>query len=307
MPVTQLIGLDITVSDLPGMTAFYRDRLGLDVGPEQALAGPAWSTLLGLDASTTARAVDVAFRPPAMRLQLVAFDPPGQAYPRERASNDQWFQHLALVTSDMQPVWQRLRDGASGEITTGEPVRLPPNTGSVTAFKLRDPEGHPLELISFPHGLGDPVWQVPGDGILGVDHTAISVMDVERSIAFYRGLLGFSVGGRSLNAGTEQDRLDGLMGCEVDVVALQPTVAATPHVELLHYRTPPGHSLTRQLKANDVASGRMVHAVDDIDGLIARLVAANVSFVSPGIVTLQDGALAATVRDPDGHMIALIG
>ena len=304
MPVTQLITVSITVADLARTAAFYRDWLGLDVGPEQTLGDPAWNSLLGLDEATMARAVDVAVGRKV--LKLVAFDPPGQPYPSPRASNDQWFEHVALVTSDITAVWQRLERGSPGEITKDGPVLLPPNTGSVAAFKFRDPEGHPLELIFFPKGVGAPQWQGSVSGIVGFDHTAISVMDVDRSLTLYTELLDFKVGGRSLNKGPEQDRLDGLSGCQVDVVALQPATVATPHVELLHYRTPPGRPLHAEVKANDVASARQVHKVDDLDVLVRQLKAADVAFVSQGVVTLKDGRRAAAIRDPDGHMLVLM-
>lgn len=304
MPVTREIRVSITVADLTSTAAFHRDALGLDVGPEQTLGDPAWNTLLGLDQGTTARAADVKLG--RHEIKLVAFDPPGSPYPRERASNDQWFEHVALVAGDIAAVWRKLEGFGPGTITEGEPVLLPPNTGSVTAFKFRDPEGHPLELISFPGGVGDPQWQQGGQGIRGYDHTAISVTDVARSKAFYTELLGFHVGGTSLNTGPEQDRLDGLPGCQVDVVALQPSAAPTPHVELLHYRTPRGRKSAAAVKANDVASARQVHQVDDLEGLVGRLEGADVPFVSPGVVTLKNGGKAAAIRDPDGHMIVLV-
>jgi catechol 2,3-dioxygenase-like lactoylglutathione lyase family enzyme len=305
MPVTSLIRVSVTVADLASTAAFYRDWLGLDVGREQALGDPSWNALLRLDQGTTARAADVTLGQHVIK--LVAFDPPGEPYPSERASNDQWFEHVALVAGDIEAVWTRLKGGAPGEITKGAPVLLPPNTGSVTAFKFRDPEGHPLELIFFPEGVGDPIWhQGTGAGIRGYDHTAISVMNVERSVAFYTDLLGFRIAGRSLNSGSEQDRLDGLSDCLVDVVALAPAEVATPHVELLHYRTPPGRTLTAKVKADDVASTRQVHHVDDLDVLTRRLEAASVPFVSPGIVTSKAGGRAAAIRDPDGHMIVLL-
>ena len=305
MPVTQLIRISITVADLAGTAAFYRDWLGLTVGPEQTLGDPAWNNLLGLEPGTTARAVDVAIG--RQMVKLVAFDPPGRPYPAERASNDQWFQHFSLVCGDIAKAWERLEGGSPGVITKGAPVLLAPNTGSVTAFKFRDPEGHPPELIFFPPDIDDPVWQKSGEGIVGYDHTAISVMDVDRCIAFYTGLLGLRVGGRSLNQGPEQDRLDGLTGCEVDVVALEPALVATPHVELLHYRRPPGRALTSEVQANDVASARQIHRVDDLDALVGLLEAEGVTFVSQGVVTLKDGGKAVAIRDPDGHMIALRG
>lgn len=306
MPVTEVIRVSITVADLSSACAFYRDVLGLDVGADQKLGDPAWNTLLGLDRDTKARGAGVKLG--RHEIKLVAFDPPGAPYPPERASNDQWFEHVALVTNDIETAWTQLERGGPGVVTKGEPVLLPPNTGSVTAFKFRDPEGHPLELITFPQGVGDPVWQqAAGTGIIGMDHTAISVMDVERSLAFYEGLLGFGIGTRSLNTGPTQDRLDGLQGCRVDVVPLHPAAARTPHVELLHYRTPPGRRLTAPVRANDVASARQVHQVADLDGLAGRLRDLGVSFVSPGVVTLENGGKAAAIRDPDGHMIVLMG
>jgi catechol 2,3-dioxygenase-like lactoylglutathione lyase family enzyme len=305
MPVTQLVGVSLTVADIAEIAAFYRDALGLMVGPEQTLEDPAWNSLLGLEPGARVRAADVMIG--QQTIQLTAIDPPGKPYPPERASNDQLFQHFALVCRDIAGVAAQLNGAPPGAITRGAPVLLPPSTGSVTAYKFRDPEGHPLELISFPDGVGAPVWQgMSGKGILGYDHTAVSVMDVERSTAFYTGLLGFHVGGRSLNRGPEQDRLDGLTGCEVDVVALEPAAVATPHVELLHYRTPRGRTLAAEVKANDVASARQIHKVEDLGSLIARLETDGVKFVSPGLVTLKAGGKAVSIRDPDGHMLVLM-
>lgn len=305
MPVTQLIGISLTVADLAGTSAFYRDALGFAIGDEKPLVDPAWYRLHGLETDTTARAVDVGIG--HQTVQLVTFDPAGRPYPSERASNDQWFQHCALVCSDIAAAAKQLGGYRPGVITREAPVLLPPSTGGVSAFKFRDPEGHPLELIFFPDGVGAPNWHVRSEtGILGYDHTAISVMDVDRSIAFYTGLLGFKIAGRTLNQGPEQDRLDGLTGCLVDVVALEPATIATPHVELLHYRTPPGRTLAADVNANDVASARQIHKVADLDALVARLQKEDVKFVSPGVVSLKDGSKAVSVRDPDGHMLVLL-
>jgi len=304
MPVTQLVRVVITVADLPAMASFYRDALGLDVGPEEALEDPGWIKLLGLGDGTTGRVLPIRFGREEIR--LAAFNPPGAPYPVPRASNDPWFQHVALVAGDIETVWRRLEGASPEAITAGAPVQLPPNTGRVTAFKFRDPDGHPLELISFPEGVGDPQWQRGPAGIRGYDHTAIAVTDLERSLAFYTGLLGFGIGGRSLNTGAEQDRLDGLQDTCVDVVALQPSRVPTPHLELLHYRTPRGRAPGAEVRTNDVAAARQVHRVDDLPGLVEALQAASVPFVSPGIVTFRSGEKAAAVRDPDGHVIVLL-
>jgi catechol 2,3-dioxygenase-like lactoylglutathione lyase family enzyme len=304
MAVTRLLRVSITVSDLEQTAAFCRDGLGLKAGPETEV-GPGWLRLLGLGETSRARSVDVAVGEQVV--EVVAFDPPGAPYPAEPLSNDQSFEHVALVTRDIAAAFGRLRTGKAGVITTGGPVTLPPNTGRVAAFKFRDPEGHPLELIEFPAGVGVPAWQgATGAGIIGYDHTAIAVADPERSLSFYVDLLGFRISGRTLNRGPEQDRLDGLNGCVVDVVALEPAAVATPHVELLHYRTPRGRRSTVPIGAADASSVRQVHQVDDLDGLVARLRTEAVTFVSKGREALNGGRGAIAVRDPDGHMLVLI-
>jgi catechol 2,3-dioxygenase-like lactoylglutathione lyase family enzyme len=250
------------------------------------------------------RTADLGFGAEVLRLPV--FDPPGASYPSPRASNDPWFEHVALVAGDIQARWSGLEKAKLETITARAPVLLPPNTGGVTAFKFRDPEGHPLELISFPAGLGDPRWQQGGTGIRGFDHTAIVATDLDRSLAFCTELLGMRIGGRALNQGPEQDRLDGLTGCMVDVVALQPVDRPTPHLELLHYRSPPSAAPIPLPKANDVASVRQVHRVDDLDALISQLTLAGAPFVSHGLVAFANGVHGAAIRDPDRHMIVLL-
>jgi catechol 2,3-dioxygenase-like lactoylglutathione lyase family enzyme len=138
----------------------------------------------------------------------------------------QAFQHIALPVSDMAVAMARLAAFAPPMISVGGPQLLPASSGGVTAIKFRDPDGLPVEFLQFPDGRAG-----------GIDHSAIVVADVARSIDFYRDRLGLRVVARQVNAGVEQDRLDGLDRVEVEVVALSAEVA-TPHIELLGYRRP---------------------------------------------------------------------
>jgi len=304
MHVAEFLRVSTTVTDLRRAEAFYRDGLGFEPGDETVIDDPAWARLMGLPSATVVRVLRM--RLGAQAVELAVFDPPGRPYPEVRASNDPWFQHIALVVDDIAGVFDGLERLAVTPISVGGPQLLPVNTGGVSAFKFRDPDGHPLELLYFPPGVGDPVWHGRKDSKpLGYDHTAIAVADVERSIEFYTGLLGFRVAGRSLNTGVEQDRLDGLNTCEVDVVALAPAEVPTPHVELLHYRTPAGEGISFDVAANDIASTRQVHRVDDLNSLVDQMKESGATFVSPGVVTLRDGSQAAAISDPDGHMILL--
>jgi len=159
---------------------------------------------------------------------------------------DQGFQHIALPVSTMAEAMARLQAFAPRMISIAGAQVLPASSGGVTALKFRDPDGHPVEFLQFP-----------GGNSAGIDHSAIVVADVERSLAFYGGELGLRVVARQVNAGPAQDRLDGLRDVEVDVVALT-AAQGTPHLELLGYRTP----AVLKRRPDAVAATRLVFEVE---------------------------------------------
>ncbi|WP_156375961.1 VOC family protein [Methylobacterium sp. Leaf117] len=194
------------------------------------------STRPSVDQRTTFGTHGVSLSLGAQALDLVGFDRPGRPYPDDVPGWSPLFQHIAIVVSDMAAAFARLSATPGWRpISTAGPERLPAASGGVSAFKFRDPEGHPLELLAFPAGHEPETWRGGGpDPCLGIDHSAISVVDSAASLAFYEGL-GFSVASRSTNVGPEQARLDGVPDPRVAVTGLRPPGAPTPHVELLDY------------------------------------------------------------------------
>lgn len=218
----------------------------------------------------------------SQRIELVQ-RPSAPSYPTPRAATDPWFQHFAIAVADMSAAYERLSHFSPEPITRGGPQLLPPSTGSVTAYKFRDPDGHPLELSHAPGSSWSPGGVPDGAVFLGIDHTALAARSLEASIVFYRGL-GFRLGARSLNQGPEQARLDGLDDAVVDIVTLL-TPNAGPHIELLHYRSP-ASAASCDVAPGDIAATRTV---------LAPLSAAAAS----------DGAEPAGPcrQDPDGHLL----
>ena len=141
------------------------------------------------------------------RIELLEFmDSAGRPYPPGSTSTDLWFQHMAIVVNDMTCAYQRvMANRRFRPISRDGPVRLPGSSGGVTAFKFRDHDGHPLELLAFPEGRVPGEWRnANGTGsFLGVDHTAIAVSDSARSTRFFSSVFGFSVGTRTENRGPE--------------------------------------------------------------------------------------------------------
>ena len=196
------------------------------------------------------------------RVDLDMFDVRGRPYPAESNAANLWFQHLAIVTSDAAAAWDSAQAAGAIPISCDGAVTLPASSGGVTAIKFRDPEGHPLELLQFRAG-ADGGWR--GRGMLGIDHSAISVRDPDASRSFYE-MRSLKLGKTTLNSGPTQVALDGLDDVSVDVLPLAPATAP-PHLELLAYRKPQGRA-GPSLQANDVAATRTIWAATE-DALVS--------------------------------------
>jgi catechol 2,3-dioxygenase-like lactoylglutathione lyase family enzyme len=255
----RLVRFGLTTSALAPLTDFYVQALGC--------------SLLAIDERTRdRRARSALLALGSERIELLEFEQPGAPYPPGLAASNPRFQHFAVVVADMAAAHAQLQRLPGWQpISHGGPQRLPANTGHVSAFKFRDPDGHPLELLAFAPGQAPARWRrAPGAALfLGLDHSAISVTDSGRSVAFYESL-GLHVSATTLNRGPEQARLDGLAAPEVRVTALG-LPEGGPHLELLGYQGV-AQAAPAALPVNDIAATRLVFegsadlALTDPDG-----------------------------------------
>lgn len=271
--VAAVLRVGFTVADLDRSVAFFTDVLGFEQTGEREEAGDAIEARTGVFA---ARVRTARLRLGREEIELSEFLAPstGRPIPVDSQANDLWFQHVAIVVSDLDAAYARLRAHRVRHASAG-PQRLPdwnPDAGGIEAFYFRDPDGHFLELIEYPKGKGDPRWQrAEGRLFLGIDHTAIAVADTDRSLAWYRDRLGLRVAGTSENFGIEQERLNGVFGARLRITALR-AAAPGPGIELLEYLAPStGRPRPRDLRAHDLAYWhvdlRLAEDVRPTDGL----------------------------------------
>ncbi len=288
-------GISRVVSDIKRAESFYRSVLRFG-GVSQGPADPQVLRALGAEGD----AVERRLRLGEEDVVLVQFESAGRNHPADCRSDDLCFQHLAIVVSDMDAAYSRLRSSTGWRpISTEGPETLPASSGGVRAFKFRDPDGHPLELLYFPPRHADPKWRERARSsasdqlFLGIDHTALSVSSSRRSLAFYRSL-GLCITQQTLNSGPAQSRLDGLAAAHVRVTGLHPSSGAGPGLELLAYR-PPGRS-SAQPGATDVSMQWTTL------GAIAPDPAAGNDHAS----ALAPLKKISAVSDPDGHRFVLV-
>ncbi len=301
----RLLRVVLPVSDPVRLAAFYRDALGFTVLGTRNRGGEGFARAT---ATPGARAEVTTLRLGGQHLELERHLTPARPYPAGSRSQDLWFQHVAIIVADMDAACRRLRGVGCVAISLDGPQRLPESSGGVLAFKFRDPDGHPLELLQFPAGREPDAWRTaaaardPAEPCLGLDHSAIGVADAAASARFYAATLGLAKAKAGVNTGSAQHRLDDAADPVVDVVAMTPA-AAPPHVELLGYRAPSdGRPMPADATAADIVAARLVLEVARLDEPALR--AAGARFVSAGVVDGDEGR-TAFVRDPDGHLLEL--
>jgi catechol 2,3-dioxygenase-like lactoylglutathione lyase family enzyme len=283
------------------LAEFYIRAFGFACVGDSPKIDPGFAELIGL---AQGQVRIMSLRLGNQTIALAETRPPGRSYPGDIPGWDRRFQHFAIVVADMPAAYGNLQATHNwSAISTNGPQVLPPSSGGVTAFKFRDPEGHPLEMLAFAPGATLAHWAIKsGTLCLGIDHSAISVADTSRSVAFYN-RLGLARSASSLNVGREQEKLDNLPGSIVEVTALVPPMQTVPHVELLCYC---GSFDRRELlpNRNDVAATQLVFEVerDALDAIIAR----NSDTTISSSTTSESGEVqAALLRDPDGHLLCV--
>jgi catechol 2,3-dioxygenase-like lactoylglutathione lyase family enzyme len=300
--------IGLTISDVQRSADFYTRVLGFEKTADVEQAGESIEQLEGVFG---ARIRTVRLQLGRECLDLIEYlAPRGRPAPVDSRSNDRWFQHVAIVVSDMDRAYAALRSARVEHASTG-PQRLPdwnPNAGGIRAFYFRDPDRHVLEVLQFPPGKGDARWQARDHLFLGIDHTAIVVGDSDASLRFYRDLLGLRVAGTSENWGTEQEHLNNVFGARLRITTLRGGFG--PGVELLEYLAPTdGRPFPADERSNDLVHWQTTLHAADLGAAAAALRARRAALISPGLISLSDARLgysrALLARDPDGHVLQL--
>jgi catechol 2,3-dioxygenase-like lactoylglutathione lyase family enzyme len=307
--VTRVDSVAITVSDMDRATDFYGRVLTFEKVADREVSGDRYERLWGVSGL---RVRAVRMRLGAEHIELLQFlAPAGRPIPLDSRSNDRWFQHIAIIVSDMGVAYARLRTFNVAHASSG-PQRLPDwnrAAGGIEAFYFKDPDGHNLEVLAFPADKGLAKWHVHDDRLfLGIDHTAIVVADTQRSLRFYRDALGMHVAGSSENYGTEQEQLNNVFGAHLRITALRAEYG--PGVEFLEYLTPGnGRPLPADTQAADVWYWQINLCARPEAHLEQSLRDGQLQLISTTTVLPQaelgwhSGFIA---RDPDGHA-SLIG
>ncbi len=308
--VSHVESVGFTVSDMDKALDFYTRVLRFEKVSDVETWGSEFEHLSGVFG---ARVRVIRLKLGDEILELTEYlTPHGRPIPVDSKSNDRWFQHIAIIVSDMDKAYAHLRANKVRHASTG-PQTLPryiTAAAGIQAFYFKDFDDHVLEILSFPADKGSQKWHdlaKSGKLFLGIDHTAIVVGDTETSLKFYRDELGLSVAGESVNYGSEQEHLNNVFGARLHISGLR-TRNAGVNVEFLEYIAPTnGRPYPADTKSNDLWHWQTSFAAGDIGAFFKSY---KPEYISTGAVLFEKPALgfrrASVVRDPDGHAVRLV-
>jgi catechol 2,3-dioxygenase-like lactoylglutathione lyase family enzyme len=136
-----------------------------------------------------------------------------------------------------------------------------------------------------------------------MDNVLIVVDDIEAAIAFFAEL-GMELEGETTVEGPSVDRLIGLQNVRA-TLALMRTPDGRGRIELDKFHTPEAIRTGPQKAAvNELGIRRIMFAVDDIDEMVARLLAHGAELVGE-VVQYEDAYRLAYIRGPEGIIVGL--
>ena len=138
--------------------------------------------------------------------------------------------------------------------------------------------------------------------IIAADHTGFTVSNIERSLAFWRNVLGFELSHRPHQTGKLASEITGVPGAEIQIAVLK---GYGHKIELLEYLAPADRKYAN-LRPCDVGFVHVALQVDDLDAVLEKIAASGWKAAGkPQTLTAgpNAGKRVMYVRDPDGTTI----
>jgi catechol 2,3-dioxygenase-like lactoylglutathione lyase family enzyme len=139
----------------------------------------------------------------------------------------------------------------------------------------------------------------------GLHHTGLTVRDLDRSLAFYRDLLGMEVLFESEREGGYFGEIVGYPDCKVRIAHLE-FEEGGHRLELFQYLRP--EPIGEPGESRSIGITHVCVLVPDIDSVSERLATAGVSPSTPPVYVTEganEGGYGLYLRDPDGIIVEL--
>lgn len=293
------------VPNLEKSIEFYHGGLGLEVVAPPAPLTPANSTLVqkAVASNPAARARSATMSLPGSNFQLMLIEFSGiEGKPFKQHLYDPGVTRLSIQVRDIDKAFERVKDrGIEVPTTSAGPVYTQRPRNNTRAVMMNDPDGFVFEFVQSG---APPQTDVPESSNIYNARSSLAFESMEKSIPFYRDILGFTLNGPPAFINDAVLALEGTPRAKVRSAPAMPPgsnnmwvlwefndIERTKHVPNVH----------------DAGASALSLQVENLDGLLKAVRRAGLPVESPGgeSVPLDKGHHGALVRSPDGLLIEL--
>jgi catechol 2,3-dioxygenase-like lactoylglutathione lyase family enzyme len=298
-PVVGMLNYIHATNDLDRTLAFYHDVFGLNAPAPRPLLSPGVPALTN-SPGVKLRLSTLHFPNTPFGFELTEFTDvdrkPGQA-----RTTDPGAALIALRVKDLEPVLAAIKKMKAPIITTsGAPVTIVTPNGKIRSLLIRDPDGYVIEVVE-----STPPADANAPGNVFGASMGLTVADMESTVKFYNGLLGFNLKGK-MEFSNDPPIVDLIGAPHAQFRELTATVPGTKAlIAFYEYKGIPRTPF--HLRVPDPGAPAIALRVTDLDGILTRMRAANVEVTSAHGQVAQFSPTVRNifVEDPNGLNIEL--
>lgn len=136
-----------------------------------------------------------------------------------------------------------------------------------------------------------------------IRHMGIVITNKEKSLHFYRDLLGLKIVKELGESGNYIETVCGIKGVEVNTIKMSANDGGL--IELLLFKSHPG-KIDPNRDLCSIGPTHIAFSVKNLDEEYKKLISSGVEFVSPPQISPDGYAKVAFCKDPDGTPIELV-
>lgn len=141
--------------------------------------------------------------------------------------------------------------------------------------------------------------------IKGIRHVGITVTNMERSLVFYRDLLGLIIERNMNESGQYIDNMLSMKDVRVNTVKMSASDKGPTLIELLEFKSHPQKSDSNS-DVSKIGTSHVALTVDDLDQMYSKLTATGVKFNAPPQYSPDGYAKVTFCHDPDNTPVELV-
>jgi catechol 2,3-dioxygenase-like lactoylglutathione lyase family enzyme len=283
---SEVVQVGITVRDVEENLALYADTLKLKIESDFEVSGSAWEKVTGIPGITCRRITLQRTGIDSGKIVLIKFlSPQSKSFPMHRKPYDLGIYDFGFESFDLDTSYRSIIEKGYKFDSPVQPVIVEGKTVAREA-SIQAPEGVHVMLAQVLYKPSET--QKEGAIISSeMDHVVIVVRDHQKSLRFYRDILGLKPIIETVLEGEELDQIVRVPQAKLKVSLLEKEKMNAGKVEVIQYLSHKGEPLPEDTSLSDCGLRFISFRVDDMDKAYNLLKSEGIALISePEVVPM---------------------